>query len=47
MLGMKIPIRRDETMVSRMCVLYRDWPYREKILNKICPAKVKGKILEV
>ena len=38
----KFPIGRDDTMVSRIWVLYRDWLYRRKISKKFWMAKMGG-----
>ena len=40
-LDVKTPIGRDDTKVSRVWVLYRDWLYREKILKKFGRAKLE------
>ena len=38
----KKPIGRDDTKVSRVWVLYRDWLYRRKISKKFWRAKMGG-----
>ena len=38
--GSRFPIGRDDTKVSPVWVLYRDWLYREKTSKKFWSAKL-------